>query len=247
VADLHLALREGAAAVSGGGSGIGRSIALGLGAAGLAVAVVDINEANALATAEQIQLQGGRAEHYVSDVSDGASVRRVVSAVGEGLGAPGILINSAGVFPRSTVVEMTEEEWDRVLATNLKSVFLLCRGFLPGMVRQGYGRIVSVTSSLGSTGAAAGAHYAASKAGIDALMRSIAAEVADQGVNVNNVAPGLTDTPMMRGANSDEYIEAVAKRSPRGRLGQPSDVVDLVLFLCSEGAAHITGQVYYLR
>lgn len=233
--------------MTGGGSGIGRSIALGLGRVGVAVAVVDVAMRSAEATADLIRAGGGTAEPYEADVTSAEAVEHVVGNVRVAWGRPTVLVNSAGIFPRSRVVDMSEEEWDTVLATNLKGAFLMSRAVVPGMVREGFGRIISITSSLGSAGSPAGAHYAASKAGLDALMRSLAAEVAADGINVNNVAPGLTDTPMMRRANSGEYIENVTNASPRGRLGQPDDVVELVLFLCGDGATHITGQVYHLR
>jgi len=233
--------------VTGAGSGIGKGIATGMARAGLQVAVVDIAGDNASATVEQIRSSGGVATAFTADVAQAAMVQRLIDDVTGAMGPLDVLVNSVGIFPRSAVVEMSEEEWDRVHATNLKSAFLLCRAVLPGMVERRRGRIVSVTSSLGLSGSATGAHYAASKAGLDALMRSLSAEVADDGVNVNNVAPGLTDTPMMRGANSPEYIQMLARRAPGSRLGQPADVVNLILFLCSEGAAHITGQVYNLR
>jgi 3-oxoacyl-[acyl-carrier protein] reductase len=142
---------------------------------------------------------------------------------------------------------MDEAEWDRVLDTNLKGVFLMCRETVPGMRERRWGRVITITSELGQSGSASGAHYAASKAGINAFTRSLAKEVGGDGVNVNCIAPGLTDTPMMRGANRPDYIAAVASESPGGRLGQPGDVVGLVAFLVSEGADHISGQVITMR
>jgi NAD(P)-dependent dehydrogenase (short-subunit alcohol dehydrogenase family) len=142
---------------------------------------------------------------------------------------------------------MELEEWRKVLDTNLLSAFLICREVIPLMAAEGGGRVVAITSGLGSTGVARGAHYAASKAGLDALMRSLAEEVVEQGINVNCIAPGITDTPMMRRANRPEDVTAITERLPRRRLGAPQDMVPLVLFLVGVGAEHITGQVYSLR
>ena len=235
------------ALVTGAGSGIGRAIALGIAEGGIRVAAVDIAGPNATATAERAVAKGGAMEAFATDVSRAPDVVGLYDQVRERMGIPSVLINCVGIYPRSRVADMSEEEWDRVLSTNLKSAFLMCRAVVPGMAELGQGRIVSITSSLGVTGSAGGAHYAASKAGLDAFTRSLAHEVGEQGINVNCVAPGLTDTPMMRGANSPEYIALLAARSPGGRLGQPEDVLGLVLFLLSDGAAHITGQVYNLR
>ncbi len=142
---------------------------------------------------------------------------------------------------------MAESEWDLVLSTNLKGLFLTSKAVLPGMIARKRGRIISITSGLGTTGVPRGSHYAASKGGINAFTRSLAKEVAECGINVNTIAPGLTDTPMMRGANTPEYIASVTKTMPGGKLGQPEDVVGLALFLVGEGAIHITGQVITLR
>ncbi|MEK7834965.1 MAG: SDR family oxidoreductase, partial [Pseudomonadota bacterium] len=126
-------------------------------------------------------------------------------------------------------------------------VYLASHAVLPAMIERRHGRIISITSGLAMTGSPRGAHYTASKGAIDSFTRSLAKEVADNGINVNAIGPGLTDTPMMRGGNSAEYIAALTKTMPGGRLGQPEDVVGLVLFLLSEGARDITGQVISVR
>lgn len=231
--------------VTGGGSGIGAAIANALAGTGLAVAVIDKNRAGADGQVARIRSSGGTAAAFEADVSAAADVRRAVAEARVQLGDPYHVVNCAGIYPRSEVEKMEEAEWDRVLDTNLKGAFLMCREAVPLMT--GGGRVLAITSELGNTGSAAGAHYAASKAGLNGLMRSLAKEVAGRGISVNCIAPGLTDTPMMRGANDPQYIEAVAARQPGGRLGQPEDVVGLVLFLLSEAGALITGQVLNLR
>jgi len=235
------------ALVTGGASGIGRAIALGLGGIGIHVGLADRDAAGLARAVAAIEGCGSRAYGLVADVAQSAEIQRLVDEVSERLGPIDILVNCAGIYPRSSVVEMSEAEWDRVLATNLKGVFLASHAVLPAMIERKHGRIISITSGLAMTGSPRGAHYTASKGAIDAFTRSLAKEVADNGINVNAIAPGLTDTPMMRGANSAEYIAALTKTMPGGRLGQPEDVVGLVLFLLSEGARNITGQVISFR
>ncbi len=235
------------ALVTGGGSGIGRAIALGLAGIGIHVGVADLDSDRAANATSEIEKCGSRAYGRVADVGQHADVEQLVAGVSGRLGPIDILVNAAGIFPRSSVVEMPEDEWDRALATNIKGVFLTSQAVLPAMIARKQGRIISITSGLGMTGMPRGAHYAASKGALNAFTRSLAKEVSDSGINVNAIAPGLTDTPMMRGANTPEYIAAVTKTLPGGRLGQPEDVVGLVLFLVSEGAKDITGQVITFR
>jgi 3-oxoacyl-[acyl-carrier protein] reductase len=235
------------ALVTGAGSGIGRAVSVGLAAAGVTVAVAAHRLADARESVEMIAATGGAAVPFAGDLADEEVVRKTVAETTAQLGAIDILINSVGIYPRSTVAEMTTDEWDMVLSANLRSVFLAARAVVPGMMNRQQGRIVSITSSLGQTGAERGAHYAASKAGIVAFTRSLAREVRNSGITVNCIAPGLTDTRMMRGANSPEYIEAVVRNMPGGRLGQPDDPVGLALFLVSDAGRHITGQEIALR
>lgn len=235
------------ALVAGGGGAIGGAIARGLADDGLAVGIVDRDAEGAKRTVEAIETGGGRADAAPCDLSHSDELRVAVGELVDRLGPAAVFVHAAGIYPRAAVVEMSDDEWQTVLAVNLTSAFLLTRAVLPSMLARGDGRVVFVTSSLGTTGSARGAHYAVSKAGLDALMRSVATEVGDRGVTANCVAPGLTESPMMRGANSDEYVRSLTARMPMGRLGQPEDVVPLVRFLVGPGARHITGQVYALR
>jgi 3-oxoacyl-[acyl-carrier protein] reductase len=235
------------ALVTGGGSGIGRAIALGLAGIGVHVGVADMDPDRVAKATAAIESRGSRAYGLVADVRQRADVQRFVAEASERLGPVDILVNAAGIFPRSSVVEMPEDEWDRALDTNLKGVFLTSQAVLPAMIARKQGRIISVTSGLGTTGVPRGSHYSASKGAINGFTRSLAKEVSDNGINVNAIAPGLTDTPMMRGANTPEYIAEVTKTLPGGKLGAPEDVVALVLFLVSDGAKDITGQVITFR
>jgi NAD(P)-dependent dehydrogenase (short-subunit alcohol dehydrogenase family) len=235
------------ALVTGGASGMGRAISLGFARAGLAVAVVDLEGGRAGNTASEIEAAGGRALGLAADVSNAASVQEVVARAERELGPIDVLVNCAGIYPRTLVVDMSEAEWRRVLETNLTSVFLVSQAVASRMIPRRTGRIVTITSSVGVTGNLRSAHYAASKGGINGFMRSLAREMLEYGINVNAIAPGSTDTPMMRGGNTPESMAAKAREMPGGRIGQPEDVVGIVLFLASEGADYITGQVLNLR
>ncbi len=235
------------ALVTGGGSGIGRAIALGLAGIGIHVGVGDQDPDRVTKVTAEIESREARTYGLVVDVGRHADVQRLVAGVAERLGPIDILVNCAGIYPRKYVVETPEAEWDRVLATNLTGFFLTSQAVLPAMITRKYGRIISITSGIGTTGSPRGAHYAASKGGINAFTRSLAKEVIDCGINVNAIAPGTTDTPMMRGGYTSEQLAALAKTMPGGKLGQPEDVVGLVLFMVSDGAKDITGQVITFR
>lgn len=241
------AIRGRLAVVTGGGGGIGRAVALGLGDAGLDVGVVDVAAEAAEHTVELVRSLGRRAEAFEANLSVETEAERVVGDIERQLGAIDILVNCAGVYPRSSVLEMPPQEWDLVLSVNLKSILMLAKAVLPGMVDRGYGRIISFTSDLGSSGIPRGSHYAASKAGLNVFTRSLAREIETEDVTVNAVAPGATDTSMLRNSNTPEYIESVARSSVLGRIGRPDEVVGMVLFLTSDAASTISGQVLGLR
>lgn len=231
--------------VAGGGGGFGGEIAADLAGLGVSLGLVDLDEDAVRRSAARCREAGVRVAEHVGDVSDPAFVRQVVKQVDAELGTPTVLVHAVGIYPRSPVSAMTNAEWDTVFRVNLSSAFYFFRAVAPIMEEAGDGRIVAITSGLGNTGSPRGSHYAVSKAGLDALTKSFAAEVADTGIRVNNVAPGLTNTSMMRGANSPDYIASLVARS--GRLGEPEDIVPLVRFLLGDGAEHITGQVFRFR
>jgi NAD(P)-dependent dehydrogenase (short-subunit alcohol dehydrogenase family) len=235
-------LEQRIAIVTGAGQGIGRAIALGLVREGARVAIADVNEECANTVKNEIEAAGGRALVIRTDVSNEDSVQAMVERSLQEFGRVDILVNNAGIFPTSPVEEMSEEDWDRVIGTNLVGAFLCARAVVPKFLEQGTGRIISLTSGRAFQGAKNGAHYAASKAGIIGFSKSLALELAPHGITVNVICPGITDTAQPRGHQTEEQIYAQAQRIPLGRIGQPEDLVGPAVFLASDAAAFITGQ-----
>ena len=235
-------LEDRVAIVTGAGQGIGRAIALGMAREGAKIIVADLNAATAKTVQEEIHTAGGTALALQTDISQEASVRAMVDGALKEFQRIDILVNNAGIFPTSAVEEMKEEEWDRVIGTNLIGTFLCSQAVVPHLLAQRSGRIISLTSGRAFQGARHGAHYAASKAGIIGLSKSLALELADHGVTVNVICPGITDTAQPRGHQTEEQIYAQGQRIPLGRIGQPEDLVGPAIFLASEAARFITGQ-----
>jgi 3-oxoacyl-[acyl-carrier protein] reductase len=231
------------ALVTGGSRGIGRAVSEALAREGAAVAVVagwDLAAAEETAAAVRALGVGGMA--LQGDVSDAAQVESMLAAALERLGRLDILVNNAGITRDGLLLRMDETAWDAVLDTNLKGAFLCTRAALKPMVRQKSGCIVNITSVMGLRGNAGQANYAAAKAGMIGLTKSAAWEVASRGVRVNAVAPGFITTRMTEGLPEGVTAEAL-KRIPLGRFGCPEDVAGVVVFLCSEAASYVTGQV----
>jgi 3-oxoacyl-[acyl-carrier protein] reductase len=235
-------LKDRVAIVTGAGQGIGRALALGLAREGAKVVVAEINEKNALAVQREIQATGGTAFASPTDVSNEASVQAMVADSLRQFGSVDILINNAGIFPVSSVEDMQEEEWDRVIGTNLIGAFLCSRALAGIFLQQGSGRIISITSGRAFQGAKNAAHYASSKAGIIGFSKSLALELGPRQITVNVICPGITDTAQPRGHQSEEQIYAQAQKIPLGRIGQPDDLLGAAVFLASDAAAFITGQ-----
>jgi 3-oxoacyl-[acyl-carrier protein] reductase len=235
-------LEQRIAIVTGAGQGIGRAIALGLVREGARVAIADVNEESANTVKNEIEASGGRALAIRTDVSNEDSVQAMVEKSLKEFGRVDILVNNAGIFPASPVEEMSEEDWDRVIGTNLVGAFLCSRAVVPKFLEQGAGRIIGITSGRALQGAKNGAHYAASKAGIIGFSKSLALELAPHRITVNVICPGITDTAQPRGHQTEEQLYAQAQRIPLGRIGQPEDLVGSAVFLASDAAAFITGQ-----
>ena len=232
-------LKDQTAIVTGGGQGIGRAICGIFAEEGASVVVVDIDEAGAGETAGQLNREGRAAKAVRADVSSGAEIEALVGGVLEDSGRVDILVNNAGLAVFRSVEECTEEEWDRVMAVNLKGPFLLAKALLPTMKAQQAGAVINLASVAGKTGGVvSGAPYSVSKAGIECLTKSLARELAPHGVRVNAIAPGIIDTALT--AHHDQsFVDAI----PLGGKGEPRDVAEAALFLASDRSRHITGEI----
>ena len=231
------------AIVTGAGRGIGQSIALAFAREGARVVLGDLDASLLDSVQAEIQALGGQGLAFQMDVSNKGQVQAVVRQALERWGRIDILVNNAGIYEVLPTEEISEEQWDRLLAVNLKGPFLCCQAVIPIMKGQEQGCIVNMASAAGKVGGTkAGVHYSVSKAGIICLTKQLARELGPHGITVNAVAPGRIDTPMIH-AVSDEENEAFRRRTPLGRLGTPQDVANAVVFLASEEASFITGEI----
>ncbi|HBP66160.1 MAG TPA: 3-oxoacyl-[acyl-carrier-protein] reductase [Desulfosporosinus sp.] len=235
-------LNDSVAIVTGSGRGIGRAIALELAGAGVKVIVNYAGRVDkAEETVELIRAAGGDCLAVQGDVSQAADVDRLIKTTLEHFGKINILVNNAGITRDSLLLRMKEADWDAVLATNLKGVFLCTKAVSKGMLKQRSGVIVNISSVVGLSGNAGQANYAAAKAGIIGFSKSIAKEFASRGIRVNVVAPGYISTDMTE-TLAEEMQTEVLRAIPLGRLGKPEDVAKVVRFLVSPEASYITGQ-----
>lgn len=235
-------LKDKVAVVTGGNRGIGKAIALAFAQKGATVAICGTNDATLKETAAAIEKLGVKALAQKVDVSKPADVEAFAKAVLDGFGKVDILVNNAGITKDNLLVRMSEQDWDDVLAINLKGTFLMTKSFVKSMMKARTGRIINITSIIGIRGQAGQANYAASKAGIIGLTKTTAREFASRNVTCNAVAPGFIQTDMTK-ALGEKTAEELKGQIPLGFLGETSDVANTVLFFASDEARYITGQV----
>ncbi|MCK4325313.1 3-oxoacyl-[acyl-carrier-protein] reductase [bacterium] len=235
-------LEDKAAIVTGGAQGIGKAIALTLAKEGANIVIVDINLEMAEVTAKELKSLGRKTLVFEVDVSKADQVRGMVEKTLDSFQRIDILINNAGITRDALIVRMDESDWDKVIEINLKSTFNCCKAVVKGMMKERSGKIVNIASVIGLVGNVGQANYAASKAGIIGLTKSLAKELAPRGINVNAIAPGFIKTEMTERLSQEVKTEML-KRIPLAKLGEVEDVAEAVLFLVSEQARYITGQV----
>ncbi|MDJ0333606.1 SDR family oxidoreductase [Salinibacterium sp. G-O1] len=234
------------AIVTGGAGGIGRASALAFAAEGAQVAVVDLREDAAVAVADEIRAAGGTAIAIAADVSDEADIQRVIATTIEAFGGVNVVFNNAGIIRRTTAVETTAEEWDRVFGVNVKSIFLMCKHIVPIMAAAGGGSIVNTGSGWGLKGGGQAISYCASKGAVVNMTRALAIDHGPQGIRVNSVNPGDVNTGMLRdeaaqlAVDADAFLAESADR-PLGRMGEPSEIAAAVVWLASDEASYVTG------
>jgi 3-oxoacyl-[acyl-carrier protein] reductase len=239
------------AIVTGSARGIGAATARRLAADGMAVAVLDLDEAACAGTVKEIADEGGQAIAVGADVSDRAQVDAAVQRVASELGAPGVLVNNAGVIRDNLLFKMTDDDWETVMGVHLRGAFLMTRAVQKHMVEQRWGRVVNLSSSsaLGNRGQV---NYSAAKAGLQGFTKTLAIELGPFGITANAVAPGFIATDMTAataervGVAFDVFAKGAAERIPVRRVGQPDDVAHTISFLASEGAGFVSGQVIYV-
>ena len=232
------------ALVTGGASGIGRACALLLAANGARVAVADRNEAGATEVQGEI---GASAIALAVDVADSARVESMTGRTLAAFGRIDILVHCAGVSPRRPVIEMSDEEWRATLAINLDGTMFVTRAVARAMIGAGAGTMIVIASDRGLLGAVNKSAYAASKGGVIAYFKSLAVELAPHGITVNAINPGTTDTPMLRAGMPSELWASRLKTDPLGKMSQPEDIAEMVLFLAGAGGRFMTGQLITTR
>ena len=234
------------AVITGAGSGIGRATALLFAREGAAVLLTDLNEDAGHAVQEEIRRAGGRALFEGGDVACTRDCQRVVAVAVREFGTVQILFNNAGIIRRASVLELSEEDWDRVMNVNTKSIFLMSREVIPLMAKAGGGSIINTASGWGLAGGPRAAAYCASKGAVVLLTKAMAIDHGPQGIRVNCVCPGDTDTGMLRaearqlGEPEERFLQEAARR-PLGRVGSPEEIAQAALYLASNASSFVTG------
>jgi 3-oxoacyl-[acyl-carrier protein] reductase len=234
------------AIVTGASRGIGEAILAALARANATVVGTSTSDKGAEGISRAIAALGAKGAGRVLDVRDAAACAAFVESIQSEFGPPAILVNNAGATRDNLLARMKDEEWDEIQSTNLKSVFVLSRAVLRGMMKARSGRIVNITSVVGFTGNAGQTNYAAAKAGMVGFSKSLAREVGSRNITVNCVAPGFIETDMTR-ALAEDQVKKLVENVPLGRLGKVDDIAQAVVFLCSPAAAYITGATLHVN
>ncbi len=234
------------AIVTGASRGIGKAIAERLAKDGFFVVGTATSDAGASAITIYLEEAGLSGVGRVLNVAEAGTIEKFVDEVSEEFGTPAALINNAGITRDNLLMRMKDEEWDDIIRTNLTSIFRISKACMRGMMKARHGRIVNITSVVGSTGNAGQTNYAAAKAGIIGFTKSLAKEVGSRGITVNSVAPGFIDTDMTRGL-SDELRQSLLGNIPLGRLGSAEEIAGAVSFLCSVDAGYVTGETLHVN
>ena len=234
------------ALITGASRGIGKATALALGHQGMFVAGTATTEAGAEAITAFLREEGVEGQGLVADVSDPDSVAALLEEIATLAGLPVVVVNNAGVTRDNLLLRMKAEEWDAVVNTNLNSMYRVCKACLKGMTKARFGRIINISSVVGSSGNAGQTNYAATKAGIEGFTRSLAKEIGSRGITVNAVAPGFIETDMTDALPEEQKL-ALLGQVPLGRLGRPEEIANVVAFLASDQGSYITGETLHVN
>ena len=234
------------ALVSGASRGIGRAIAIALGKAGATVVGTATSDSGAAGISEYLLTEGVKGKGYKLNVTDAAESETILGRIESELGSVAILVNNAGITRDNLLMRMKETEWDEIMDTNLKAVFRLSKLVLRPMMKSRFGRIINITSVVGSMGNAGQVNYSAAKAGVVGFSKSLAREVGSRNITVNCIAPGFIDTDMTRGLPDDQKISLLA-HVPLGRFGRTEEIAAAVVFLASDGGSYITGNTLHVN